>query len=101
MLYCILAPVRAIQQNMYDKAKVYQQEHITKANSWDEFKKLNDEKGGFISAHWDGTAETEAAIKEATKATIRCIQLNNEMEVGVCVFSGKPSAQRVLFAQAY
>ena len=91
----------AIQQNMYDKAKAYQQEHITKANSWDEFKKLNDEKGGFISAHWDGTAETEAAIKEATKATIRCIQLNNEMEVGVCVFSGKPSAQRVLFAQAY
>ena len=93
--------LESIQQNMYDKAKVYQQEHITKANSWDEFKKLNDEKGGFISAHWDGTAETEAAIKEATKATIRCIPLDNEMEEGVCVFSGKPSVQRVLFAQAY
>ena len=91
----------AIQQNMYDKAKAYQQEHITKANSWDKFKKLNNEKGGFISAHWDGTAETEAAIKEATKATIRCIPLDNEMEEGVCVFSGKPSVQRVLFAQAY
>ena len=93
--------LESIQQNMYDKAKVYQQEHITKANSWDEFKKLNDEKGGFISAHWDGTAETEAAIKEATKATIRCIPLDNELEDGVCVFSGKPSVQRVLFAQAY
>jgi prolyl-tRNA synthetase len=93
--------LETIQQAMYDKAKAYQQSHITKADSWEEFKKLLEEKGGFISAHWDGTAETEAAIKEATKATIRCIPLNNVMEEGVCVFSGKPSAQRVLFAQAY
>ena len=93
--------LESIQQNMYDKAKTYQQEHITKVDSWDEFKKLLEEKGGFISAHWDGTAETEAAIKEATKATIRCIPLDNEMEEGICVFSGKPSTQRVLFAQAY
>ena len=93
--------LESIQQNMYNKAKGYQQEHITKVDSWDEFKKVLEEKGGFISAHWDGTAETEAAIKEATKATIRCIPLENIKEVGVCVFSGKPSAQRVLFAQAY
>lgn len=90
-----------IQQNMYNKAKAYQQEHITKADSWEEFKKILEEKGGFISAHWDGTAETEAAIKEATKATIRCIPLDNIKEEGKCVFSGKPSIQRVLFAQAY
>ncbi|MGE5106581.1 MAG: proline--tRNA ligase [Sphingobacteriales bacterium] len=90
-----------IQQNMYNKAKAYQQEHITKADSWEEFKKILEEKGGFISAHWDGTAETEASIKEATKATIRCIPLDNIKEEGNCVFSGKPSIQRVLFAQAY
>ncbi len=90
-----------IQQSMYNKARAYQQEHITKVDSWDEFKKVLEEKGGFISAHWDGTAETEAAIKEATKATIRCIPLDAENEQGVCVFSGKPSGKRVLFAQAY
>ena len=90
-----------IQHNMFNKAKAYQQEHITPANSWDEFEKLLDEKTGFISAHWDGTAETEAAIKEKTKATIRCIPLNNQLEEGKCVLSGKPSTQRVLFARAY
>jgi prolyl-tRNA synthetase len=90
-----------IQQSMFNKAKVYQQEHITPVDSWDEFKKVLEEKGGFISAHWDGTAETEEAIKQATKATIRCIPLNNPQEAGLCVFSGKPSTQRVLFAQAY
>ena len=90
-----------IQHNMFNKAKAYQQEHITSANSWDEFEKLLDEKTGFISAHWDGTAETEAAIKEKTKATIRCIPLNNQLEEGKCVLSGKPSTQRVLFARAY
>ena len=90
-----------IQHNMFNKAKVYQQEHITPANSWDEFEKLLDEKTGFISAHWDGTAETEAAIKEKTKATIRCIPLNNQLEEGKCILSGKPSTQRVLFARAY
>ncbi|HLG38293.1 MAG TPA: proline--tRNA ligase, partial [Chitinophagaceae bacterium] len=92
-----------IQQNMYNKAKNYRDEHITLANNWEEFEKLLDEKGGFISAHWDGTAETEEAIKEKTKATIRCIPLNNtpQVEKGNCILTGKPSAQRVLFARAY
>ena len=71
-----------IQQNMYNKAKAYREEHITPANTWDEFEKLLDEKGGFISAHWDGTAETEEKIKEQTKATIRCIPLNNPKKKG-------------------
>jgi prolyl-tRNA synthetase len=90
-----------IQQGMFNKARIYRDEHITPANSWDEFEKLLDEKGGFISAHWDGTAETEEAIKEKTKATIRCIPLNNPNEDGKCILTGKPSAQRVLFARAY
>ena len=93
--------LRDIQQAMFDKAKQYRDEHITPANSWEEFVKLLDEKGGFVSAHWDGTAETEEAIKEKTKATIRCIPLNNPSEEGVCILSGKPSGQRVLFARAY
>jgi prolyl-tRNA synthetase len=90
-----------IQRNMFEKAKTFRREHITEADKWDEFEKLLDEKGGFISAHWDGTAETEEAIKEKTKATIRCIPLDNPQEDGFCVFSGKPSKQRVLFARAY
>jgi prolyl-tRNA synthetase len=90
-----------IQLNIFNKAYQYREEHITKVNSWDEFVKTLDEKGGFVSAHWDGTAETEEKIKEQTKATIRCIPLNNEQEQGVCVFTGKPSTQRVLFARAY
>ncbi len=90
-----------IQQAIYNKALAFRNERITEVNSWDEFKKVLEEKSGFIAAHWDGTAETEAAIKEATKATIRCIPLDAKQEDGVCVFSGKPSKQRVLFAQAY
>jgi prolyl-tRNA synthetase len=90
-----------IQQYLFDKAKNFRDEHITPADSWEEFVKLLDEKTGFISAHWDGTAETEDAIKEKTKATIRCIPLDNKMEEGKCILSGKPSAQRVLFARAY
>jgi prolyl-tRNA synthetase len=90
-----------VQQAMYNKALAYRNEHITPVNSWDEFVKTLNEKGGFVSAFWDGTAETEEAIKEKTKATIRCIPLNNPQEEGVCVFSGKPAKQRVLFAQAY
>ena len=86
---------------MYDKAKKYRDEHITPANSWDEFVELLDTKGGFIAAHWDGTAETEDKIKELTKATIRCIPLNNPQEEGTCILTGKPSVQRVLFARAY
>ncbi len=90
-----------IQQNIYDKALAFRNENIREANSWDEFVKLLDEKAGFISAHWDGTGETEEKIKEQTKATIRCIPMNNKMENGNCVFSGNPSTQRVLFARAY
>jgi len=93
--------LKDIQQNMFNKAKQYRDDHITNADTWNEFEKLLDEKGGFISAHWDGTAETEEAIKEKTKATIRCIPLNNQQEDGKCILTGKPSKQRVLFARAY
>lgn len=90
-----------IQQNIYNKAKAYRDAHITPANSFEEFERLLDEKGGFIAAHWDGTTETEEQIKERTKATIRCIPLNNPQEAGACILTGKPSTQRVLFARAY
>ncbi len=90
-----------IQSYIYTKAKNFQQENIREVNSWDEFKQVLEEKGGFISAHWDGTAETEEKIKQETKATIRCIPLNNVQEEGVCVYSGKPSKERVIFARAY
>jgi prolyl-tRNA synthetase len=90
-----------IQQAIYDKALAYRDSHITTVNTWDEFVSTLNEKGGFVSAFWDGTSETEDAIKEKTKATIRCIPLDNPQEEGVCVFSGKPAKQRVLFAQAY
>jgi prolyl-tRNA synthetase len=90
-----------IQQAIYNKALVHRDSHITTVNTWDEFVSTLNEKGGFISAFWDGTSETEDAIKEKTKATIRCIPLDNPQEEGVCVFSGKPAKQRVLFAQAY
>lgn len=90
-----------IQNNMYNKALKFRNESITKVDNWDDFVKTLDDKGGFVAAHWDGTAETEDKIKELTKATIRCIPLNNEQEAGTCVLTGNPSAQRVLFARAY
>ena len=90
-----------IQQNIYNRALAFQTAHINTADSWDDFVKLLDGDGGFVSAHWDGTDETEEAIKEKTKATIRCIPLNNKPEDGVCILTGKPSTQRVLFARAY
>lgn len=90
-----------IQQSIYNKARSFRDEHITEANSWNEFVQLLDEKTGFIAAHWDGTPETEDLIKEKTKATIRCIPLNNKEESGTCILTGKPSVQRVLFARAY
>jgi prolyl-tRNA synthetase len=90
-----------IQANIYNKAESFRAEHITEANSYEELKTLLDDKAGFISAHWDGTPETEQKIKEETKATIRCIPLDNKLEAGVCIYSGKPSIQRVLFARAY
>jgi prolyl-tRNA synthetase len=90
-----------IQQNIYNKARTFRDAHITKVDTWEEFVKTLDEKTGFVAAHWDGTGETEEKIKELTKATIRCIPLNNEQEAGKCVLTGNPSAQRVLFARAY
>jgi prolyl-tRNA synthetase len=90
-----------IQQAIYNKALTFREENIRPANSYEEFKRLLDEQPGFISAHWDGTPETEQRIKEETKATIRCIPLNNKQEAGLCILSGKPSTQRVLFARAY
>lgn len=90
-----------IQQNIYNKAKAFRDERITKADTWEEFMNLLDTKAGFISAHWDGTAETEDKIKELAKATIRCIPLDNPLEEGKCIFTGNPSTQRVLFARAY
>jgi prolyl-tRNA synthetase len=90
-----------IQSNMYQKALDYREGHITIVNSYDEFKKVLEEKGGFISAHWDGTKETEERIKDETKATIRCIPIVSETEQGSCIVTGKPSLKRVLFAKAY
>ena len=90
-----------IQANMFNKAKEFQQSHITPADTWEEFMKLLDEKTGFVSAHWDGTCETEEKIKELSKATIRCIPLDNPLEEGKCILTGNPSMQRVLFARAY
>jgi len=90
-----------IQSNLFNRAKKYRDEHITKVDSWDDFIATLDTKAGFVSAHWDGTPETEDKIKEMTKATIRCIPLNNEQEAGTCILTGQPSTQRVLFARAY
>lgn len=90
-----------IQQGMFDKALAFREENIRTADSWEEFVKLLDEKGGFVSAHWDGTPETEDKIKELSKATIRCIPLDNPQEEGKCILTGNPSKERVLFARAY
>ena len=90
-----------IQDHIYNKAKTFRDENIVEVNDWYTFVKTLDEKGGFISAHWDGTPETEEKIKEMTKATIRCIPLNNQLEDGVCILTKNPSTQRVLFARAY
>jgi prolyl-tRNA synthetase len=89
-----------IQANIYQKALEFREENTHRVDSWDQFQEQI-EKGGFLLAHWDGTAETEEAIKEATKATIRCIPLDAPEEPGICVFSGKPSSRRVIFARAY
>lgn len=97
----IIGLLAEIQQSIYDKAKAFREQNITMADTWDEFVKMLDEKPGFISAHWDGTGETENKIKELTKATIRCIPLNNAEEEGKCIYSGNPSKERVLFARAY
>ena len=90
-----------IQANIYQKALNFREANTRRVDSYEEMQQILDNEGGFILAHWDGTAETEAAIKEETKATIRCIPLNAEPEEGVCIYSGKPSKQRVVFARAY
>lgn len=97
----VKALMTEIQEALFDKARSFRDEHITEVDSFDEFKKVLKEKGGFISAHWDGTSETENRIKELTKATIRCIPFNRKDEAGECVLTGKPSSGRVLFAKAY
>ena len=93
--------LKEIQNTLFQNALDYRTNHITEVNSFDEFIDVLENKGGFISAHWDGTAETEEKIKNLTKATIRCIPLNRVEEVGKCIFSGGKSAGRVLFAKAY
>ena len=90
-----------IQTNMFNRALAYRDSHITQVNTLEEFVSVLNEKGGFVSAHWDGTAETEIKIKDETKATIRCIPLTSDGEQGACILTGKPSKQRVLFALAY
>ncbi|WP_289045809.1 proline--tRNA ligase [uncultured Olleya sp.] len=90
-----------IQEALFNKALDYRDNHITEVDSFEEFKKVLEEKGGFISAHWDGTTETEDKIKEITKATIRCMPLEGKLEKGVCVYTGATSERRVLFAKAY
>lgn len=90
-----------IQQNVYNKALAFKTANTTEVDTYEEFKRMLDEQPGFISAHWDGTPETEQQIKDETKATIRCIPLNNKQEAGKCILTGRPSNQRVLFARAY
>lgn len=97
----VSALLTEIQQSIYNKALQFRDSHITRVETWDEFVDTLNNKTGFVAAHWDGTPETEEKIKEMTKATIRCIPLDNVQEEGKCVLTGKPSKQRVLFAQAY
>jgi prolyl-tRNA synthetase len=97
----ITSLLEQIQNDLFAKALEYRDTHVTEVNSFEEFKEVLENKGGFVSAHWDGTAETEEKIKDLTKATIRCVPLNRVEETGNCVFTGAPSAGRVLFAKAY
>jgi prolyl-tRNA synthetase len=90
-----------IQDNLFRKAELFRDDHITKVDNFDQFKEVLEQKGGFISAFWDESSETEEKIKELTKATIRCIPQDGNNEAGFCVFSGKPATKRVLFARAY
>ncbi|MGJ8685235.1 MAG: proline--tRNA ligase [Nonlabens sp.] len=97
----VVALLDEIQTSLFDRALDYRNSHITQVDSFDEFKEVLESKGGFISAHWDGTIATEDKIKELTKATIRCLPLDGDIEEGSCVFTGEKSARRVLFAKAY
>ena len=93
--------LKEIQNNLFDKALEHRDQHISNCDTYEDFKQILESKGGFIAAHWDGTTETEIKIKQETKATIRCIPLDSDKENGTCIYSGKPSNQRVLFAKAY
>ncbi len=93
--------LKEIQNNLFDKALQHRDQHITSCDTYEDFKKVLESKGGFIAAHWDGNTATEMKIKQETKATIRCIPIDSDKENGTCIYSGKPSAQRVLFAKAY
>ncbi|MCX6296809.1 MAG: His/Gly/Thr/Pro-type tRNA ligase C-terminal domain-containing protein, partial [Bacteroidetes bacterium] len=93
--------LQQIQDNLFQKARTMREAKTYKADSYEEFKSILDKTPGFVMAHWDGTPETEQKIKEETKATIRCIPLNNKQEAGKCIYSGLPSKQRVVFARAY
>jgi prolyl-tRNA synthetase len=93
--------LQSIQENLYQKALDFRERMTTKADTWEEFTDLLDNKGGFILAHWDGTPETEQEIKEKTKATIRLIPFDSQPEEGQCILTGKPSSRRVVFARAY
>lgn len=97
----VLQLLDEIQRNLFARAKAFRDAHITPADNWDDFVDILENKGGFVSAHWDGTTETELAIKEKTKATIRCIPLDQKPEAGACILTGRPSEGRVLFAKAY
>lgn len=97
----IVKMLELIQEELYTKALNHRVAHTTRVDTWEEFKEVLEGKGGFIEAHWDGTSETEEKIKDATKATIRCIPLDQKEEEGRCIFSGNPSRGRVLFAKAY
>ena len=97
----VTALLDEIQEGLFNRAVSFRAEHTTAVDTYEEFKQVLEDKGGFISAHWDGTAETEERIKQETKATIRCIPLDAKEEEGVCIYTGKPSQRRVLFAKAY
>lgn len=90
-----------IQKKIYHKAQSFRENNTYFVNTWNEFKDVIENKGGFVFAHWDGTSETEEKIKEETKATIRTIPIDGKTEEGKCVYSGNPSKQRVVFAKAY
>jgi prolyl-tRNA synthetase len=91
----------SIQENLYQRAYDFRETNTFVADTWEEFVRILDDKGGFISAHWDGTSETEQRIKDETKATIRLIPIDGKMEEGKCILTGKPSKQRVIFARSY
>ncbi len=101
VIEAVQTTLKEMQQNLFDQALEFQTQNTREANSYEEFKSLIQTHGGFVSAHWDGTTDTEDRIKEETKATIRCIPLNQKTENGQCIYSGNPSKGRVLFAKAY